>query len=259
MTGSLIKVEMLPAQRLDLSSTSALCRPAEYLCWSKMHAEGGQQLAAIISRKERERRACKGTFFWGVGNAPSSVIGPLARLKYSVPVIFSIMKSKPKPRDTHPTGLLVWRKYFDVDGVVRDLPAGALVTSRAHTSQKAKTNHFALACYSRTKLKLVRGIAFDPAAYRNASGGMLGYSQVTALVQRFRADDANAAYEENLRAKLTGSYWVKLADPILLPLERLRLLENSTFSDDKDWLEIVGSMRKGPSADNIHAQSSCLL
>lgn len=252
-------MERLPAQRLDLSSSSAPSKPDEYLCWSKMHAEGGQQLAAIISRKEQERRACKGTFFWGVGNAPSSVIGPLARLKYSVPVIFSIMKSKPKPRDTHPTGLLVWRKYFDVDGVVRDLPPGVLVTSRAHTSQKAKTNHFALACYSRTKLRLVRGIAFDPTAYRNVSGGILGYSQVTALVQKFRAHDAKASYEENLRANLTGSYWVKLADPILLPLEKLRLLENNTFSDDRNWVEIVGSMRKGPSADNPYVQSSCLL
>src|ERR1700730_13554838 len=38
----------------------------EFVCWSRMQAEAGQQLEAIIFRKERERQAGGGMFCWGV-------------------------------------------------------------------------------------------------------------------------------------------------------------------------------------------------
>lgn len=38
------------------------------VCWSRMQAEAGQSLDAIVRRKELEREANGGLFLWGVGN-----------------------------------------------------------------------------------------------------------------------------------------------------------------------------------------------
>ena len=112
-------------------SVSASVAREEYICWSRMQAEAGQGLAAIVARKECEREAGNGHFFWGVGNAPAVMISALARLKCPVGAVFSIMKGKPKTEDISPRRTLVWRKYLDVTGVERELPPNALITSRA--------------------------------------------------------------------------------------------------------------------------------
>jgi hypothetical protein len=70
--------------------------PSEILCWSRMQAEAGQELAAIMARKELERLAGDGLFFWGIGNAPSRAVGQLARVGHEIDVVFSVMKSRPK-------------------------------------------------------------------------------------------------------------------------------------------------------------------
>ena len=109
---------------------SASARQQEYVCWSRMQAEAGQALPAIIRRKELERRAGGGQFCWGVGNAPSVAIGSFSRLHEPIEVIFSIMKSRPKPTDVAPSRTLVWRRYIDRDGGLRPLPAQALSQQR---------------------------------------------------------------------------------------------------------------------------------
>lgn len=75
----------------------------EYVCWSRMQAEAGQQIETIVSRKELERRAGNGSFMWGVGNPPAIITGALARAKVPVHVIFSMMKSRPKAVDVAET------------------------------------------------------------------------------------------------------------------------------------------------------------
>src|SRR5262249_50913447 len=128
------------AQHSDVAmvafSRAATRTPAcdEYVCWSRMQAEAGQTLESIVARKERERRAGNGVFFWGVGNAPASMSRDLARAEIPVRVIFSIMKSRPKRIDSNPSKVVVWRRYVDANGVARDLPPHAMVTSRAHSS-----------------------------------------------------------------------------------------------------------------------------
>ena len=107
---------------------------AEIICWSRMQAESGQGLQQIVARKERERHAGKGLFFWGVGNAPSTVTRALAKTETPIPVIFSTMKSRPKKVDTNPSAISVWETYFDCNGIERPLPRHALITSKAHTA-----------------------------------------------------------------------------------------------------------------------------
>jgi len=224
--------------------------PQDYLCWSKMQAESGQELSAIIERKERERVAGGGLFFWGVGNAPSRAIRSLARLDSPVPVVFSTMKSKPKRIDAHPADVLVWRKYFDLHDVERELPPHVLITSRAHSGVKAKTRHFALMCFSHQPLAMRRGIPFDPAAYRNAGamGAALGASQVTALIKKIRPFSRSPAYEVNLQAELTGSYWVKLSDPTVMPRHICEFVNGNLPSDNLGWIKFVATLRNGPEA-----------
>lgn len=73
----------------------------ESFVWSKMGAEAGQVLAAIIRRKEYERQLGNGVFAWGIGNALGTAVAELANtLGGRDPVvIFSPMLSKAKADD----------------------------------------------------------------------------------------------------------------------------------------------------------------
>lgn len=222
----------------------------ELICWSRMQSEAGQGLNAIIARKECERLAGHRTFFWGVGNAPALLANVLARLHRPVPVVFSIMKSRPKLVDISPRRTVVWRKYIDAEGVERDLPAQALITSRGDSASGAKKVHYALECRSDVPLTLKRGQSFDPTAYRNAGGtkAPVGASQVTALLQRVRPDHLADQYEVNLEATLTGSYWVRLTQPLELTEQQRTFIEDLQGCTPDQWLELVRTIRGGSSA-----------
>lgn len=213
----------------------------DYVCWSRMQAEAGQQLHAIIDRKERERQAGSGLFFWGVGNAPATQIRVLARMGIAIPVIFSAMKGRAKVIDAAPTRTLAWRQYIDSNGAERPLPPGALVTSRGHSARGAeKERHYALMCHSGAPLRLTHGVPFDPAAYRNASGtgGRVGASQVTALLRRVAESDDNTAYEANIVARLVGSYWVRLTSPVQLDAATIKAVSDF-HGDNRRWIRLV--------------------
>lgn len=217
-----------------------------------MQAEAGQGLNAIITRKERERRAGNGVFFWGVGNAPAGAIIPLARLRLPVPVVFSIMKSKPKAVDLEPSRIVVWRQYVDEHGIQRPLPSNALVTSRADSAGGIKSRHYALICHSDAPLMLKYGVPFDPAAFRNVggAGSPVGASQVTALLRQVAEPDDTPTYEANVVALLTGGYWVRLCDPRELSSKSTSAIAG--FDGDIDqWLALVEEVRGAIRAPTI--------
>lgn len=219
----------------------------EYVCWSRMQAEAGQALEAIVRRKEMERRSGEGLFFWGVGNAPAVAAAALAKLGQPVRAVFLIMKSKQKDADVRPSGTVCWRRYVDLDGNLRLLPRHVLVTSRAETAGGTKSRHFALMCRSQEPLEIRRGVPFDPSSFRNAGagGGAVGASQVTALLRRIPgAAPAASAYEANLTAWLAGAYWVKLADPVPCEPDISRLDMQENISVDR-WLDFVDLARGG--------------
>jgi len=220
----------------------------EYVCWSRMQTEAGQPLESIIDRKERERRLGYGLFFWGVGNAPPAITKSLARAGVPVRAVFSVMKSKPKAIDVAPTRTVVWRRYVDVSGADRPVPPHVLVTSRGDSATGPKRVHYALTCRSDAPLAPRRDLRFDPAAFRNAggNGAPVGASQVTALLRRVETDHEGGGYEENLTAWLTGSYWVRLADPIELSLAKRALLGELANLDDEAWLTAVSELQSGP-------------
>lgn len=219
----------------------------EYVCWSRMQAEAGQALSEIVARKERERRAGNGTFFWGVGNAPATITSALARTAAPVRAVFSIMKSQPRAVDLSPSSTVVWRRYLDAWGTERSLPAHALVTSRGETQSGAKRAHYALVCYSDDPLILLYGEPFDPAAFRNAggTGAPVGSSQVTALLRRVQEVQSGALYEANFTAWLTGSYWVRLTDPLRLDRGQNERLAQVSKVQLSDWAEAITEIRGG--------------
>ena len=217
-----------------------------------MHTEAGQSLDLIVKRKEMERTATGGTFFWGVGNAPSTAIKHIAKLGLPVCVVFSQMKTRPKARDVAPSTILVWRRYLDLEGVVRPLPDGVLVISRGDTERGIKHTHYALMCCSQIPLKLLSGKPFDPNAFRNVAGrgGSVGASQVTVLLRRAQ-DDGPTDYEINLQAQLHGSYWVRLFDPRAVVEEDLSATKTGSYRAD-EWIRHCNRIR----ADEVAGASA---
>ena len=219
-----------------------------------MQAEGGQQLEEIVRRKELERRANGGIFCWGVGNAPNRCTASLARGSIEIDVLFSIMKSRPKLVDVAPTGTLIWRRFIDCNGRERTIPRSSLVTSKSESPNGLKRSHFALFCQANSPLVLGDLGSFDPSAYRNigAAGGSIGPSQVTALLRRITAENSNGSYKINLKAKMFGSYWAKLIDPIPMESDKQRSL--SLFmakldrATDEKWTDFVQQLRDNDKA-----------
>lgn len=236
----------------------------DYLCWSRIQTEAGQPLEAIIARKERERRLGSGLFMWGVGNAPATIANRLARTQVPVPVVFSIMKSRPKKADVTPQRIFGWRQYIDAEGVERSLPRHSLVTSRGDSRTGAKRVHYALMCWSDVPLQLkTLGESFSHLSYRNASGkgSPVGFSQVTALLKRVNDDYQDTTdYQVNLRAWLTGSYWVRLTDPVQINWAEFDRLVSGDEMTDCEWLDFVEGVLSGPAvASSENLETSLLI
>jgi hypothetical protein len=237
-----------------LNSNEFCDQPAdltEILCRTRMQTEAGQDLRSIVLRKELERSAGDGIFCWGVGNAPALAVTAFARACRDIDVVFSRMKTRPKPGDAAPSGRVIWRSYYDVDGGEHPLPAASLVTSRANSKSRLKGTHYALMCLAGTALELGDFGSFDPSAYRNVSesAAAIGAAQTTALVQRVSAERKDAAYRINLRAKLTNGYWVKLCDPLDLSAIKHAALDHAQSKVESltvtDWLALVSELREG--------------
>ena len=64
---------------VDTDSTAELL--PDLFCWTKYGTEAGEDIGAILERKESERLASGGTFLWGVGNA----IGPVSYTHLTLP------------------------------------------------------------------------------------------------------------------------------------------------------------------------------
>ena len=230
-----------------LTSRSGTLNEDLPLVWSKMEAEFGEGLHSIILRKEIERLAGGGMFFWGIGNPirmPPGMDG-----SEQVPVLFSRMISPPKDIDLNPSAVVVWRAYFDPSGRKIELPPHTLVVSRAFTSKRLKRNHYALVCRLYEALSLRPRRPFDPSAYRNAGGkgGQIGYSQVTALVRRVKQESLDAKYSVDMQAVSIFPFIVRLADGGLILPSDLPLARECPGSTE-EWLRVVAMIRSRATA-----------
>ncbi|MEC4814452.1 MAG: hypothetical protein SAK29_14435 [Scytonema sp. PMC 1069.18] len=215
-----------------------------------MGTEAGEDLAAIIRRKEWERQLGGGYFFWGVGQSLGKNARVAARDIASLRAVFSPMLSKPKAIDVAPTEVVLWNAWVDVQGQKRQLPIHCFVTSRANApSGRKKESHYALVCFSDRELNAQQEyICIDPRHLRNVTTNKpLGASQVTAVVRAERWTDEirNAkGYSVSFTTELRSPYCVQLAEPVLLDAHELvEINEISDSGDIESWSVLVRRLR----------------
>jgi hypothetical protein len=183
-------------------------------CWSRMGTEAGEHLSSIVRRKELERRACGGMFFWGVGNPMGAGLAALRGHAPEPTVVFSAMKSKPASADETPSGLLLWLSYIDGCDRETELPACSLVTSRSVTvGGRPKEVHYALVCSTQATICTEPVGDLDAGQLVNVlSGRPVGSTQITAAVSLTPKRRPNpSTYQINFVAKLSGPGQVRLA------------------------------------------------
>jgi hypothetical protein len=196
-------------------------RPAAYLpsafCWTRFGPEAGEPLSGILERKERERRANGGVFFWGIGNALGPGIAELIRSSEPPEVLFSAIRSRPRPKDLRPAVTVRWTIAETMDGERFELPLEVVVHSGREALDSSRP-HYALVCRSDAPLTLQDLGRLRFTALRNLrTGTALGASQVTAVVRRVEVDVVEGAeYVVALRAQLIAPFFVRLRDGVAI-------------------------------------------
>jgi len=216
--------------------------------WTKIQADAGQDVCQILCRKELERLAGNGTFWWGIGESKAQAISLLVKSEPRPALLFSLMLSRPHARDSTPDGVVLWQAYETRNGN-RPLPLHVVVTSRARASNGSpKRRHYALVCESCSPILSNGGGKLDADCLRNvgADGRSVGSSQVTAVVEQRGTSGRNARYEITARATLVAPYAVTLTSPrALLPAEGLLLDEIVNERKERDdWIVVAKKLRR---------------
>lgn len=191
--------------------------PSEF-CWTKFGVEAGESAQAIVQRKERERRANGGIFLWGIGNSIRDGIRRLVEVSQTPQVVFSPMRAKPKSIDESPSSIVVWSAARRLDGHSWSLPSHSVVTSRGlDAGGSIKLKHYALVCAASSPLQISDSSARQLSLSEMVnilSGNPLGFSQVTSVVRRTKAQSAaGPTYGIGWIADLVFPYFVVLENP----------------------------------------------
>jgi hypothetical protein len=201
----------------------------DLFCWTRIGTEAGQSIDKIMARKEEERFANNGLFFWGIGNAIGPSMLELVK-RVDVPeVLFSPIRSTARREDVHPASVVAWTEGETLSGEKYELPAQSLVSSR-FDPVSPRGRHYALVCCSDSPIALDLGknkIQFSD--LRNLlTGRPVGASQVTAVVSSTETKgDKGPSYDVAFRARLAPPYFICLRKPIPVFLPH----ENPSWSD----------------------------
>jgi hypothetical protein len=211
----------------------------DQFCWTRFGTEASQTIEQILNRKEQERLANSGTFFWGIGNAIGPSMRELVRLNAHPEVLFSPIKGKPRPADIAPPSVAAWASACGIFGEPFAMPKSSLITSRFDPTSP-KTAHYALVCHSDQPLTLNGSAEISAASLRNLlTGRSVGASQVTAVVdRRLSSESASSIYTVAFRTRLIPPYLIRLSDPFILPPGSIG---NQGVND---WTEIVQRYRE---------------
>jgi hypothetical protein len=217
------------AQWDSQSPGGTIDRLPDVFCWTRIGTEAGQSVEQILARKEVERRANNGVFYWGIGTSIAPALRELVRNSQSPEVLFSPIKGRPRPVDVSPTRILLWTAGETLDGEPIQLPDTALVTSRGGEASEVG-NHYALVCSAGRPLGLVDSGRLEFGSLRNLlSGNPVGASQVTAVVRRLNAAGPGD-YLVAMRARLVAPYFLRLRRPVEILATPLAQLLNSEGS-----------------------------
>jgi hypothetical protein len=187
----------------------------ERFCWTRFGTEAGQSAEQIFARKEQERVANGGLFFWGIGNAIGPSMAELVRVLDSPEVLFSPIRSAPRRDDVAPAVVAAWSEATTMAGEPYSLSTQSLITSRLDPITPRDV-HYALVCYSDGSLfGAVREGKIAFGRLRNLlTNRAVGASQVTAVVKYDKTGkESGAAYDVSFRAVLVPPYFIRLRKP----------------------------------------------
>src|SRR3954453_23538599 len=131
-----------------------------YFVCTRMQAYSGLPVTEVVKRREAERLSGRGVFWWVIGNSLGSKIYEIAKWNDgSLPVLFSLMLSKPNKADLMPANICIWNAWKDRNGDIHDIPEHVLGWSREiEPEQKLH----ALVCQSDTPLAISDHGPFAP-------------------------------------------------------------------------------------------------
>jgi hypothetical protein len=186
-------------------------------CWTRFGTEAGEPIEQILRRKEVERCANNGVFFWGVGNSVAPGMAKLIKRTDRPEVLFSPIRGRPRRVDTNPACIVEWTEGETLFGSRFELPKTVAIKSRGD-ALALKVPHYALVCSREDPLEMSDLGRLSIYALRNLlSGNALGASQVTAIVIRTNEQITDGAtYPITLRAALVAPYFIRLRNPVLL-------------------------------------------
>lgn len=184
----------------------------DVFCWTRFGTEAGQSIEGIIERKERERRANRGVFYWGIGNSIGPAVAELIARNARPEVLFSPILGAPRKVDASPLRVVAWTVAETPAGGLFDLPGTIRVTS--HGERRA---HYALVCASDDPLSLAELGRLQFHSLRNLlSGNPVGASQVTAVVRDLGGSGIAGQYLVAMRAWLVPPYFLRLREPVAI-------------------------------------------
>lgn len=186
-------------------------------CWTRFGTEAGETIDRILERKEWERRANSGVFYWGVGNSVAPGLAELLRRTACPEVLFSPIKSRPRAVDVYPQAVVRWLGGVTLDGERITLPSSARITSGLSGAPR-----YALVCASEQPLRIADHGSLGLSTLRNlVSGNAVGASQVTAVVERLVDSHDGHEYKVAFRAHLVAPYFIRLMDRVITEEEEL--------------------------------------
>jgi hypothetical protein len=154
-------------------------------CWTRFGPEAGEPIEQILARKEAERTAGRGIFYWGIGNAVGPAMTALLADVGEPEVLFSPIASPPRRVDVAPCSTVQWLAGEDMAGECVDLPDSARVTSGWEPT-RPNAARYALVCSCSEPIELADRGQLRFGRLRNiSSGSPVGASQVTTRLRAY--------------------------------------------------------------------------
>jgi len=214
--------------------------------WCEIGPGASEPLKHIIVRKEAERIAGAGEFWWGLGASLGISVEVMAeRNGGTLPVLFSNSKNTKPQQSSQIRVWNAWRSVLHPDQQGR-IPSHVIVLS-GHDQKKRQTR-YALICHSPVKLVL-RNVGFcDLAQCRRVRGrdqvadlrGAQLFTKQEPLISP-RGSFSQSVHSIAFEATLFRRCYVQLENSrVLTDAELDSLLQ---FQEGNDWLSLVKKLR----------------
>ena len=221
--------------------------PTASFVWSEIGLDAGETPEHIIVRKEAERVAGAGEFWWGLGASLGVSVEVMAqRNGGTLPALFSKSKGIETQQNSEVRIWNAWRSVLHPDQQGR-IPGHIIVTS-GHDPKKRQTR-FALICRSAVELALGTVGFCELDQCRTVRGGrqrvdaLRGAQLLTKREPLIspHGSPSQSVYRIAFKATLVGHCYVQLENSRALTQAELNNLLQ--FQPGDDWLSLVKKLR----------------